>query len=99
MLSLGTVHLQGVINCLLNGNVTIATIPRVPVRPTHSRHNSYTDMDMMSAAVHGPAPGTPGSAPSTPFSAGLSTIPSQQVSDAIKVSSMLVQKLAIVAMH
>ncbi len=53
--------LTGVINCLLNGSVSVAAMPRVPVRPTHSRHTSFTadKLDTEGSLYGGSNSGTP----------------------------------------
>lgn len=51
---------QGVIGVLLNSSLDPAALPRVPVRPTHSRHNSYqdialADLSMLTGSSAGPS--------------------------------------------
>lgn len=41
---------QGVICVLLNGSLDLSSLPRIPVRPTHSRHNSFSDLGAEVAA-------------------------------------------------
>lgn len=46
--------MQGVIGVLLNGSLDLAALPRVPVKPTHSRHNSIQEFgDFASAMLAG----------------------------------------------
>jgi len=49
--------LQGVIGVLLSGPLDLAALPRVPLRPTHSRHSSYQDMGELAAAAAAAAAG------------------------------------------
>lgn len=69
---------QGVICVLLNGSLDLSVLPRIPVRPTHSRHNSFSDLGAEVAASLAAgggllsAPGTVGGASGPPSSSGAS---------------------------
>ena len=57
---------------LINGSLDLSALPRIPVRPTHSRHNSFSDMGAeVLASLGGASPGPPSSSgasqPSSPM--------------------------------
>jgi hypothetical protein len=45
--------LQGVIGVLLNGSMDLSSMPRVPLRPTHSRHGSFHELPDVSCSSSG----------------------------------------------
>jgi hypothetical protein len=63
-----------VISVLLSGSMDLASLPRVPLRPTHSRHNSHSDISLnllqaMSPLAGGGSSSCGGSQPGTPTTA------------------------------
>jgi hypothetical protein len=44
---------QGVIGVLLNGCMDLSAMPRVPLRPTHSRHGSFHELPDVSCSSSG----------------------------------------------
>jgi hypothetical protein len=45
--------LQGVIGVLLNGSMDLSAMPRVPLRPTHSRHGSFHELPDVTCSSSG----------------------------------------------